>query len=189
MLAQLPPALQNLHLPLRLQLWDGNEFDLGPSPQVTIVVKDPQLISQFTHPSLDELGEAFVEGKLELEGDIGDVIRVCDVRSEALLSDDDDTTPQRIAHDKDTDAKAISYHYDLSNAFYQLWLDPDMAYSCGYFRDRTTRWTRPNRTSSTTCAASCACSPVTTCWMSAVAGAGCHALPHVSTVPRYSVLP
>jgi len=34
---------------------------------------------------------------------------------------------------KATDAAAISYHYDLSNAFYQLWLDQDMAYSCGYF--------------------------------------------------------
>jgi cyclopropane-fatty-acyl-phospholipid synthase len=39
----------------------------------------------------------------------------------------------RAVHDKETDAKAISYHYDLSNAFYQLWLDSDMAYSCAYF--------------------------------------------------------
>lgn len=53
MLAQLPPALQSLHLPLRLKLWDGNHFDLGPSPQVTILVKEPQLISQLTHPSMD----------------------------------------------------------------------------------------------------------------------------------------
>lgn len=56
MLAQLPPALQNLHLPLRLRLWDGHEFNLGPAPSVTIVVKDPQLVAQFTHPSLDLLG-------------------------------------------------------------------------------------------------------------------------------------
>ncbi|WEK31052.1 MAG: C17 cyclopropane fatty acid synthase CfaB [Candidatus Pseudomonas phytovorans] len=135
MLAQLPPALQSLHLPLRLKLWDGNQFDLGPSPQVTIVIKDPQLISHFTRPSLDELGEAFIDGKLELEGDIGEVIRVCDELSEALLGGEDDVSPMRTAHDKDTDANAISYHYDLSNAFYQLWLDADMAYSCGYFRE------------------------------------------------------
>lgn len=49
MLAQLPPALQSLHLPLRVKLWDGNQFDLGPSPQVTILVKEPQLIAQLTH--------------------------------------------------------------------------------------------------------------------------------------------
>ncbi|WP_248918065.1 C17 cyclopropane fatty acid synthase CfaB [Pseudomonas entomophila] len=135
MLAQLPLALQGLHLPLRVKLWDGNQFDLGPSPQVTILVKEPQLITQLTHPSLDALGTAFVEGKLELEGDIGEVIRVCDELSEALLKDEGDSSPVRTAHDKRTDAEAISYHYDLSNEFYQLWLDPDMAYSCAYFKE------------------------------------------------------
>jgi cyclopropane-fatty-acyl-phospholipid synthase len=29
--------------------------------------------------------------------------------------------------------KNISFHYDLSNAFYALWLDPEMVYSCSYF--------------------------------------------------------
>ncbi|CAK18127.1 C17 cyclopropane fatty acid synthase CfaB [Pseudomonas entomophila] len=135
MLAQLPPALQSLHLPLRVKLWDGNHFDLGPSPQVTILVKEPQLIAQLTHPSLAELGAAFVEGKLELEGDIGEVIRVCDELSEALLKGEDEPQAVRTAHDKRTDAEAISYHYDLSNEFYQLWLDPDMAYSCAYFKE------------------------------------------------------
>lgn len=135
MLAQLPPALQSLHLPLRVKLWDGNQFDLGPSPQVTIVVKEPQLIAQLTHPNLEQLGSAFVEGKLELEGDIGEVIRVCDELSDALLKDEEDVLPVRCAHDKRTDAEAISYHYDLSNDFYQLWLDPDMVYSCAYFKE------------------------------------------------------
>jgi len=134
MLAQLPPALQNLKIPLRLKLWDGLEFDLGPTPSVTIVVKDPTIVSEITHPTLDLLGSAFVEGRLELaEGSISEVIRVCDELSQALLVEDDDATPPRQYHDKATDAESISYHYDVSNAFYQLWLDRDMAYSCGYF--------------------------------------------------------
>ena len=29
----------------------------------------------------------------------------------------------------------IQFHYDLSNAFYALFLDPEMVYSCGYFTD------------------------------------------------------
>ena len=134
MLAQLPPALQNLKIPLRLKLWDGLEFDLGPAPSVTIVVKDPTLVSEITQPTLDLLGSAFVEGRLELaEGSISEVIRVCDELSQALLVEDDDTTPARQYHDKATDAESISYHYDVSNAFYQLWLDREMVYSCGYF--------------------------------------------------------
>lgn len=134
MLAQLPTALQSLHLPLRLKLWDGHELDLGPTPSVTIVVKDPQLVSEFTHPSLDLLGSAFVEGRLELEGSISEVVRVCDELSQALVDDDDDNLPTRSQHDKATDAESISYHYDLSNEFYQLWLDKEMVYSCAYFK-------------------------------------------------------
>lgn len=133
MLAHLPPALQNLQLPLRLRLWDGHEFNLGPAPSVTIVVKDPQVVAQFTHPTLDQLGSAFVEGRLELEGSISEVIRLCDELSQALVQEPDGPQPPRMVHDKQTDAQAISYHYDLSNAFYQLWLDADMAYSCAYF--------------------------------------------------------
>ncbi len=134
MLAQLPPALQNLHLPLRLKLWDGHELDLGPAPSVTIVVKDPRLVSEFTHPSLDLLGSAFVEGRLEMEGSISEVVRVCDELSQALLDDEDGEFHSSTQHDKATDAASISYHYDLSNDFYQLWLDKEMVYSCAYFR-------------------------------------------------------
>jgi len=132
MLAQLPPTLRNLQLPLRLRLWNGYELDLGPQPQVTMVIKDPGLISQLSHPSLDALGGAYVEGRLELEGPISEVIRLGDALSEAL-SDDEQRALPREAHDKATDAEAISYHYDLSNGFYELWLDPDMVYSCAYF--------------------------------------------------------
>ncbi len=29
----------------------------------------------------------------------------------------------------------VQYHYDISNEFYALFLDPEMVYSCGYFHD------------------------------------------------------
>ncbi len=35
-------------------------------------------------------------------------------------------------HSRSRDRRAISHHYDLSNQFYRLILDPSMAYSCGY---------------------------------------------------------
>ncbi|TGT45107.1 class I SAM-dependent methyltransferase, partial [Mesorhizobium sp. M8A.F.Ca.ET.167.01.1.1] len=31
--------------------------------------------------------------------------------------------------------EAIQHHYDISNAFYRLFLDERMVYSCGYFKD------------------------------------------------------
>jgi cyclopropane-fatty-acyl-phospholipid synthase len=36
-------------------------------------------------------------------------------------------------HSKRRDQQAVSYHYDVSNDFYALWLDQNMAYSCAYF--------------------------------------------------------
>lgn len=101
---------------------------------MSITVKDPQLLTEFSHPSLDALGSAFVEGRVELDGSVNEVIRVCDELSAALLDDDDFDAPTRVSHDKHTDAESISYHYDLSNAFYQLWLDKEMVYSCAYFK-------------------------------------------------------
>jgi cyclopropane-fatty-acyl-phospholipid synthase len=38
-------------------------------------------------------------------------------------------------HSRVRDRRAISHHYDLSNEFYALLLDPSMAYSCAYYGD------------------------------------------------------
>jgi len=36
-------------------------------------------------------------------------------------------------HSRERDRQAIRFHYDVSNAFYGLWLDSRMVYSCAYF--------------------------------------------------------
>lgn len=38
-------------------------------------------------------------------------------------------------HSRRRDAQVISHHYDISNDFYRLLLDPNMAYSCAYWTD------------------------------------------------------
>lgn len=133
MLAQLPAALRGLQLPLRLRLWDGHQLDLGPDPEVTLVVRDPQLLSRLGRPSLDLLGSAYVEGAMDLQGSMAAVIRLADRLSAALLDEHDAAPPSRAAHDRASDAADIHYHYDLSNDFYRLWLDRDMVYSCAYY--------------------------------------------------------
>jgi cyclopropane-fatty-acyl-phospholipid synthase len=40
-----------------------------------------------------------------------------------------------VARAKAHDAKAIAHHYDVSNEFYALFLDPLMVYTCAYYRD------------------------------------------------------
>lgn len=133
MKANLPSELLSLQLPLRIRIGEAQAFDLGPDPQVTLVIRDPTLLTEFTHPSLDILGRAYVEGRMDIEGPMQEVIATADALSAALGDDDDDADYVRESHDKATDAEAIRYHYDLSNEFYQLWLDPEMVYSCAYY--------------------------------------------------------
>jgi cyclopropane-fatty-acyl-phospholipid synthase len=40
-------------------------------------------------------------------------------------------------HTRAGDAEDIGHHYDVSNDFYKLWLDPQMVYSCAYFAGGT----------------------------------------------------
>lgn len=133
MKANLPSELLSLQLPLRIRIGDAQAFDLGPDPQVTLVVRDPTLLTEITHPSLGALGRAYVEKRMDIEGPISAVIAMGDALSVALGDDDGPTDYVRESHDKATDAEAIRYHYDLSNDFYRLWLDPQMVYSCAYF--------------------------------------------------------
>ena len=39
------------------------------------------------------------------------------------------------AHTKTENYAAVAFHYDVSNAFYALWLDKSMVYSCAYFEN------------------------------------------------------
>lgn len=133
MLAEQLSYLNGLSLPLKVRLWDGREIDLSPNPEVTLSLRDPQVMQALQNPTLDNLGSAYVEGLVDLEGNLATVMALADQITR--LNNWQQPDINRQSHDRETDAKAIAYHYNLSNDFYQLWLDPDMVYSCGYFRD------------------------------------------------------
>jgi len=44
---------------------------------------------------------------------------------------DAELRPKGRRHSRDRDRRAIRHHYDVSNEFFQLFLDPSMTYSCG----------------------------------------------------------
>lgn len=135
MFAQFSETLGALQLPLRVVIKGGPALDLGPDPRVTLQINDPGVLQEMHNPTLDKLGEAFIDQRLDVEGNIRDVIEVADLLSKGLLGEGPGPSVEASAHDRQMDAKAISYHYDLSNDFYALWLDPQMVYSCGYFRN------------------------------------------------------
>ncbi len=122
-------------IPLRLQLWNGAAFDLGSAPRVTMSVTSVGGLRHFLMPTLDNLGRAYVEGEIDVEGRLRDVMAVATRLAEYGLKGPMRSMPRRIFHTKQMDAKDISYHYDVSNEFYALWLDRNMVYSCAYFGD------------------------------------------------------
>lgn len=121
-------------LPLRIELPDLEPLELGQHPTVTLRILDAGLLDAGAPPGLDELAEAYVEGRLEIDGPILEVIGLAARLSRVLGGDAAATgARRRVAHEREQDARDIAYHYDVSNAFYRLWLDPEMVYSCAYF--------------------------------------------------------
>ncbi|MFL9910005.1 class I SAM-dependent methyltransferase [Paraburkholderia sp. RL17-337-BIB-A] len=130
-------AKQVADLPIELTLWSGQAYKLGnfDKPAVRLRVADSSVVPALLNPSLDTLGEAYVQQKLDVEGELTDVI---DVAYKLARVEGDQPgfaarLAKRVAHSKKEDEEAIQYHYDVSNEFYQLWLDKRMVYSCAYF--------------------------------------------------------
>ncbi len=124
-------------LPLRLELWNGQRFDFGRDPEVTIRVPQVSALSYLLKPTLANLGQAYVEGMLEVEGRVNTVIRLATELAKRSIADASRPVHRFTAlrHTRKKDAAAIQYHYDVSNEFYQSFLDPNMVYSCAYFEN------------------------------------------------------
>jgi len=127
---------KSVNAPVRLVLWDGREVSFGEKPRVTVRLKGSRGASSLVRPSLLTLAEAYIDGEAEIEGDVRDAIRGAEAISRAIprpLFQSQGPTNER--HSRRDDREAIQHHYDVSNEFYQLWLDPRMVYSCAYFPD------------------------------------------------------
>lgn len=102
------------------------------------------------------MGEAFIYGDFNIEGDLSAAFALIDDIAARTFSPREVVTltrdllalpksrlarlegrgPARLRgalHSRERDRDAIQYHYDVGNDFYSLWLDRHMQYSCGYF--------------------------------------------------------
>jgi cyclopropane-fatty-acyl-phospholipid synthase len=145
---------------IRIRLWDGRYW---PSPElrpVTFTLKHPGALRAMFLPGTEVgLGEAYIYDDFDIEGDIEQVFSLADslsqnttrlgtklrlgrelMRLPEAKKDVRRATrrgPAKLTgkpHSIDRDRQAVTYHYDVSNDFYTLWLDQRMVYSCGYFR-------------------------------------------------------
>ena len=136
------------------ELWDGTTIE-GNMGSTKVVRKYPWTLREmFLNPSELSMAEAYIYGDIDIEGEIYGIFPLADYLTEKSFKLSEKAKffnllrklPKREIsyekchaklkgekHSKERDAQAISYHYDVSNEFFKLFLDKNLQYSCGYF--------------------------------------------------------
>ncbi|WP_084215827.1 SAM-dependent methyltransferase [Pseudonocardia spinosispora] len=160
-LVDLVERLIGAPMPVRLRAWDASEA--GPAGGPVVVVRHRRALRRLLwNPGELGLARAFVTGELDVEGDLAEGLhrfwsiareqrtdggslslseRLDAVRLAVSLGAVGPRPPAPVSearlsgrlHSRVRDRAAIAHHYDLSNDFYQLLLDPRLAYSCAYW--------------------------------------------------------
>lgn len=116
---------------------NGNEYRIGEG-EPTFAVKFHKMVplSDLTTSTSIALGEAYMDGSLEIEGDLYNALD--HFLGQMGKFSTDETALKKLIHSsvsKKNQKKEVSSHYDIGNDFYRLWLDETMSYSCGYFKN------------------------------------------------------
>jgi cyclopropane-fatty-acyl-phospholipid synthase len=143
--------------PFTVRLWDGTELPPAPGSGVrgSVVLRAPTALEALLPPAAEHhLAEAFLDGRIELDGDAVGLLEAAArwegprprlaVLAAALAlaarrAMRRRSPPQLAAHlagdvhSLPRDRDAVRHHYDVSDAFYRLFLDDSMVYSCGFF--------------------------------------------------------
>ncbi|MEO8164996.1 MAG: class I SAM-dependent methyltransferase [Betaproteobacteria bacterium] len=136
MIGMLEQRLKRAALPIIMTLWNGNTIRSGTDAHLRLTLNSPRALASLANPSLGAIAKAYVEGHLDLEGDIRETIRI----GEDLVSGASTTYRNRSKvwkwwrHTRPADRKNIQHHYDVGNDFYGLWLDRNRVYSCAYYK-------------------------------------------------------
>ncbi len=154
-----------LNAPVRVRLWDGSVEPLGEDAtgDLEIAISGPGVIGAILRrPTLDNIIRHYIDKRIDFSGgtlvDLGRAFgrdgRAVSLRKfrrldmlrqlSPFLFTPAEVPPDAHGFDGEIsgrtqsrrDNKAfVQFHYDISNDFYELFLDPEMVYSCAYFTD------------------------------------------------------
>ncbi len=116
--------------------------ELVTSP--AIVYTDPALKRRYEGKKipLAEFVESFIASKLDVEGDLHQLMRQRDafvnykVTPEQLRFVFQDLIPSLLVHNKKVDKKFVTEHYDRGNDFFEWFLGDSMVYTSAFFQDK-----------------------------------------------------
>jgi len=149
-------VVETLRPQFNVQLWDGTRIGNFDAPD--LVINDPAIVRQLLlKPNYDSLIDIWVSGRVDIRN--GTIFDLASAKTDGKLKQRLKELPKwqllrdlpsllfagRTAAQSGVDgnapfvsgsnSEAIRHHYDVSNAFYQLFLDERMVYTCGYFTD------------------------------------------------------
>ena len=126
-------------VPCKITLWGGQAIHFGTGePKFNLCITDPETFeSMLTQPSMT-FGEAYVNGKIKVEGNLADVLEwIYQNQAEEKLNAAQKARICWLHLKKKAGIRQarrdVQYHYDRGNSFYRLWLDRGMNYSCAFF--------------------------------------------------------
>ncbi|WP_460955895.1 class I SAM-dependent methyltransferase [Parasphingorhabdus pacifica] len=158
-LAGVLPRILGSDLPVEIRAYDGSRAG-APGADVRLDIRSPLALSHLA-ASPDELGlaRAYITGAMDVHGDmyatlsrmpsiaLDEVPPRLRLRLMATLAarrlwwpvrvPEQEFRPRGSLHSKQRDSKVISYHYDVSNRFYNWVLGPSMAYTCAVYPEST----------------------------------------------------
>jgi len=133
-------------VPLAVVLPGGRRLG-SAQPTVTMRLHEFAPLAHIATGQVGRVAQAYVEGRLDFDGSMRDLMHVAaQVAGDEPIAGDAalpiawwrhivKAARSRVHHRAEVDAKQIEFHYDVSDAFYDLWLDERKVYSCAYWRD------------------------------------------------------
>jgi cyclopropane-fatty-acyl-phospholipid synthase len=123
------------HANVLLRLWDGTSCG-SAKPVATVVIHDRGALFNLAWQPAIAFGDGYAAGRIDVDGDLLALLEALfRARPEAEPAPVQDWlrrllfSPNALDRSRDN----IHHHYDIGNAFYQLWLDREMVYTCAYF--------------------------------------------------------
>lgn len=141
-ISQIEQQLAALPVTVALTLPGGRTAGPGDAA-VRIKFNDWSCVVALAAGQIGKVGEDYVEKRLELEGNMRDIMAAAAALLPGTPVQSDSSwwtqafrrAKSLASHTQQKDAEQIRFHYDVSDDFYALWLDPRRVYSCAYFRE------------------------------------------------------
>jgi len=120
---------------IRVDLWNGDTVYVADGePVARVCIHDPWTLLRFFYQPEVTFGEAYSDGRLDVDGDLVRLLEAVysvsvNPRVDRLFFRERSTRSNTLRGSRAN----IHAHYDLGNDFYRLWLDQRMLYTGAYF--------------------------------------------------------